>query len=110
MPLSPLPAPSITPMSHQPSTPPLNPTHSHPRHSTPHSQPCSPPNSPPTTRYLIQNLTGSNIWYWVPAFDEEDTQQQAQHGAGGGRGRLATRKVFLAAHRSEELKVRGGKG
>ncbi len=46
-------------------------------------------------RYLIQNLTGSNIWYWAPTGEEDDA----------ARVRPGGRKVFLAAHRSEELKV-----
>jgi hypothetical protein len=48
-----------------------------------------------TCRYLINNQTGLHLWYWVEQSTTRDND----------RARPAGRKVFLAAHKSEELKV-----
>lgn len=48
-----------------------------------------------TCRYLIQNLTGSHLWYW--AGDEEAAATQS---------RFSTRRrVYLPAYAMHELKV-----
>jgi hypothetical protein len=48
------------------------------------------------------------VWYWAPSASGDDVEG----GGGGGapRVRPASRKVFLAAYRSEELKVRAWVG
>eukprot|EP00775_Hariotina_reticulata_P006353 gene6353-6586_t len=45
--------------------------------------------------YLIQNLTGSHLWYWAP----DDPS------AGCGCSRNLSKRVYLAAHSMQELKV-----
>lgn len=49
-------------------------------------------------RYLIQNLTGSDVWYWA----EQPTSGQ---GRGGSQQR-----VYLPAYALQELKVCEGRG
>jgi hypothetical protein len=44
-------------------------------------------------RYLIQNLTGSDLWYWAD-----------QSAAGQGRG-TGQHRVYLPAYVMQELKV-----
>lgn len=47
-------------------------------------------------RYLIQNLTGSDLWYWADQAASSQGRATGQH------------RVYLPAYAMQELKVRTG--